>query len=427
MPTRNVPASHKKHAPLQATVQVDPTGHLTLPPAVTASWHLRPGDRLSLALNGRHITVTRGPHHLVKLYVEPTTVCNLNCRTCMRNTWETPDGHMAFERYERLLAQAKAIPTLERLAFGGFGEPLAHPRLPEMVARAKAQGLVVELVTNGTLLDPDMALALVRAGLDQLWVSIDGVTPETYNDVRGERLQIVLDHLRDLRRARRRVRDSNLELGLVFVAMKHNAGELAQLPRLAGQVGARQVMVTNVLPYTDEMAEEMLYERALFLPGPVPASVSPQVILPNMDWDQENGAILVEQLSRGAAVRLMDQPLRWSRDTCRFIAQGCAVIGWDGRVAPCLGLLHPYTTYLHGYERHIRAYSLGHIDARPLDDIWSDPEYVAFRERVDAFEFSPCTICGGCDDFESNETDCVGSPFPACGGCLWAQGVIQCP
>jgi hypothetical protein len=23
--------------------------------------------------------------------------------------------------------------------------------------------------------------------------------------------------------------------------------------------------------------------------------------------------------------------------------------------------------------------------------------------------------------------DCYGNAFPACGGCLWAQGIIQCP
>jgi hypothetical protein len=28
---------------------------------------------------------------------------------------------------------------------------------------------------------------------------------------------------------------------------------------------------------------------------------------------------------------------------------------------------------------------------------------------------------------ESNEEDCYGNTFPVCGGCLWAQGVIQCP
>jgi hypothetical protein len=28
---------------------------------------------------------------------------------------------------------------------------------------------------------------------------------------------------------------------------------------------------------------------------------------------------------------------------------------------------------------------------------------------------------------DENLEDCFGSPTPACGGCLWAQGFIQCP
>jgi hypothetical protein len=28
---------------------------------------------------------------------------------------------------------------------------------------------------------------------------------------------------------------------------------------------------------------------------------------------------------------------------------------------------------------------------------------------------------------EANLEDCLGNTAPACGGCLWAQGVIQCP
>ena len=47
--------------------------------------------------------------------------------------------------------------------------------------------------------------------------------------------------------------------------------------------------------------------------------------------------------------------------------------------------------------------------------------------HLQEFNFSPCIQCGGCDFFESNQEDCIGSPMPACGGCLWAQGVIQCP
>jgi hypothetical protein len=62
-----------------------------------------------------------------------------------------------------------------------------------------------------------------------------------------------------------------------------------------------------------------------------------------------------------------------------------------------------------------------------LSDIWNDDAYVAYRERVMGFAFAPCTFCGGCELLDSNETDCLGNPFPVCGGCLWAQGLIQCP
>jgi hypothetical protein len=46
---------------------------------------------------------------------------------------------------------------------------------------------------------------------------------------------------------------------------------------------------------------------------------------------------------------------------------------------------------------------------------------------VQSFAFPPCTYCGGCEMSISNQEDCFGNHFPACGGCLWAQGVVQCP
>jgi hypothetical protein len=55
------------------------------------------------------------------------------------------------------------------------------------------------------------------------------------------------------------------------------------------------------------------------------------------------------------------------------------------------------------------------------------PEHLSFRDRVQDFDFAECTICGSCDLAEKNEEDCIGNTFPTCGGCLWAQGVVQCP
>jgi MoaA/NifB/PqqE/SkfB family radical SAM enzyme len=80
-----------------------------------------------------------------------------------------------------------ALPPL--IFFGGFGEPLSHPDIIDMVRQAKAIGSRIELITNGTLLTSDMSKGLISAGLDMLWISLDGASPESYADVRlGARL-----------------------------------------------------------------------------------------------------------------------------------------------------------------------------------------------------------------------------------------------
>jgi hypothetical protein len=102
-------------------------------------------------------------------------------------------------------------------------------------------------------------------------------------------------------------------------------------------------------------------------------------------------------------------------------------VRWDGKIAPCLGLLHAHRTYLNGVERAVSEYLVGDIRSDGLFRAWSSGEYARFREKVRSFEFAPCHLCGGCGLLEKNEEDCYGNTFPACGACLWAQGVIQCP
>ena len=62
--------------------------------------------------------------------------------------------------FDKLLDDLKALPELACVHFGGFGEPLSHPRILEMLRRCKEMGLAVEMITNGSLLTP------VVAGLD---------------------------------------------------------------------------------------------------------------------------------------------------------------------------------------------------------------------------------------------------------------------
>jgi MoaA/NifB/PqqE/SkfB family radical SAM enzyme len=123
--------------------------------------------------NGR-AEVLPNIHSLNRLYVEPTSRCNLACRTCIRNTWEEPAGDMSPEIFDRLAGQLGRFPHLESVMFGGFGEPTAHPAILGMVKAVKALGLRAEMTTNATLLDEALVDGLLRERLDTLWISLDG-------------------------------------------------------------------------------------------------------------------------------------------------------------------------------------------------------------------------------------------------------------
>jgi len=82
--------------------------------------------------------------------------------------------------FYRILEGLRAFSPVPLAFFGGMGESLLHPRIMEMTAKIKTLGARVELITNGTLLTPEMTHGLLDAVVDMLWVSLDGATSETY-------------------------------------------------------------------------------------------------------------------------------------------------------------------------------------------------------------------------------------------------------
>jgi MoaA/NifB/PqqE/SkfB family radical SAM enzyme len=365
---------------------------------------------------------------LSKVYVEPTSRCNLMCRTCMRNVWDEPLGNMTPGTFARVIDGLSAFDPRPTVFFGGIGEPLFHPGLVSMVEQAKAAGAPVEVITNGTLLDARYAQNLIAAGLDVLWVSLDGATPESYADVRlGAALLDVLANLARFQALCDSCRSPSPQIGIVFVAMKRNLADLPALLRLGKKLGAAQFMVSNVLPHTAAMCHEVLYARALSNNDYLSVPDLPQLRLPKMDRDRLSSDAIRQALRHEWSVELVRNGRRAMNDRCPFIQDGALAVSWEGHVAPCLPLLHTHTGYLHGVERVSRRYEIGNVNERCLSDIWRAPEHIAFRERVLNFEFSPCTLCDGCVLSENNDEDCYGNAFPTCGGCLWAQGIVQCP
>jgi molybdenum cofactor biosynthesis enzyme MoaA len=192
---------------------------------------------------------------LTKLYVEITSLCNLDCQMCVQ-AWAEPLGSMPLEVFRDLMHQLRAFPDMPTVHLGGYGEPTKHPDFLEIVRCAKEDGRRVEMTTNGTLLDAALARAVIELDIDRVVVSIDGVTPEHYEVIRTySSFDQVIENLRDLKRLKLRIngRRGKPEIGLAFVAMKRNVDDMPRLPMLAAQLGASSIQVSNVVPHSPEM------------------------------------------------------------------------------------------------------------------------------------------------------------------------------
>ncbi len=405
---------------------VGPDGSVTLPPDVARSFGLVPGAAARVDVQENGFVVRRSPHHLARLYVELTNGCNIDCRTCMRNIWDSKIGFMGDDAFEAIRSQVASMAEKPVVFFGGFGEPLHHPKALEYIRRMRDAGAEVDLITNGTLLGRDRIDELIDAGVRRLWVSIDGARPESYSDVRlGASLPVVLRNLERLKQRKLRLAVTRPELGVAFVAMDRNIGDLPQVVKMGMELGAERFSISNVLAHDGRLKGQTLYDGEMAKWNPKRAKVD----LARMDAeDPRVSAALKGVMDAGSrSLGTAELGLFPESDRCPFIEKGSMSIRWDGQVAPCLALLHTHEHYVGDALRTSHAYTIGSVADRSLLDLWNDADYAAFRDRLDAFDYSPCTTCRSCERIEENIADCSENEHPTCGGCLWAQGFVRCP
>ena len=404
-------------------ILVDDQGRLIIPQELAAHLGLAPGSSVPATEFRDGLLLGRPASRLARLYIEPTNRCNLSCRTCIRNTWDETLGQMTGEIFSAALQGLRDMGGGASVFFGGLGEPLAHPDILGMVRQACSVSPSVELITNGMLLNHDAAAGLIEAGLEVLWVSIDGAHPESYADVRlGAALPSVLENVsrfRDLRPGQ------SPHIGIVFVAMRRNIAELPEVLRIGRRLGADRFMITNIMPYAPEMLDELLYGDALITDNASPSPLAPHLYFPTMDFNDATSGVL-RHVMRTLSAQNPDGGVVQTR-SCPFIERGSCAIAWDGSVCPCIPLMHSHVSFLNDRKRAMQRCVMGSLAGQPLQGIWQSPEYVQLREKLLAFDFSPCVFCGGCNLSKDNSEDCFGNTFPACGGCLWAQRIIQCP
>ena len=132
--------------------------------------------------------------HPVLAHIIPIRRCNLACTYC--NEYDDFSAPVPvediFRRIDRLASFGTTIITISG------GEPLLHPELDRIIARARHHGIMAGLITNGYLLTAERIERLNRAGLEHLQISIDNIQPDDVSKkslkVLDKKLQLLAEH-----------------------------------------------------------------------------------------------------------------------------------------------------------------------------------------------------------------------------------------
>jgi len=103
-----------------------------------------------------------------KIYLEITSRCNLACDFCIRT--QRPAASMDRALFQQTLRQIKGYTRHIRLHV--LGEPLLHPAIGDFLDDAHRGGYLVNLTTNGTLLDSRSDDILTKPALRQVSISL---------------------------------------------------------------------------------------------------------------------------------------------------------------------------------------------------------------------------------------------------------------
>jgi MoaA/NifB/PqqE/SkfB family radical SAM enzyme len=118
------------------------------------------------------------------------------------------------------------------------GEALLRPDMIEILKYAVKLGIEVELLTNGLLVDDELAEQIVSSGIFQVTLSYDGATPETHDHFRGgsEFHTLTSCALTALARYRQEMQ-MPLKILLKTVISRNNLSELDSIARFARENG----------------------------------------------------------------------------------------------------------------------------------------------------------------------------------------------
>ncbi len=325
-----------------------------------------------------------------------TDRCNSRCVTC--DYWQFGRTNMPVARARSLAAELVGMGTSAVLLSGG--EPLLHPEWESIAAIFRSVGMKVWLLTAGLALAREAEQ--MAAVVDQVTISLDGATAETYESIRGvAAFDKVIAGARSL-----------TELGVPTsfrtTVQRGNYRELPAIVRLAHKIGVDQISFLAVDVSTHiAFARAEDYNRTMALTAedlPDFAAVLDE-LESEFEPDFASGFIAespakLRNLHAYFAALLHATEGSETEGVSNYISPVCnaprfsAVIGADGNLQPCYFISGPKSQ-----------------NGAPLRERLNTAEFVDLRRTIRTGRRHECTRCV-CSMHKSARELVLGNPFP---------------
>jgi SynChlorMet cassette radical SAM/SPASM protein ScmF len=343
----------------------------------------------------RAIYIPEGVPRLNAFYLYLTASCNLRCRHCwiapgFAGKKPVPGQYIDLDALSSAITEARTLGLSSAKLTGG--EPMHHPQFKEIVELLTAEGLSLNMETNGTLMTRELAHFLKeKSNMGFISVSIDSPVPVEHDAFRGVKgaFDAAVQGL-----------DFLVEAGYtncqVIMAVHHgNRHQMEDLVKLAvehkaGSVKFNPVTRTGRGIDMHERGEVINFREYLELARYVNEELRPK-------------SPVTVFLSMPPALTPLSELWRTRGKSC------------DCGVAGILGILGGGEIALCGIGQTIPELVYGHLGKDSIREIWlNHPVILQLREDLKNVSGYP-GICGSCIHAKSCRTGCVANNYGYCG------------
>src|SRR5436190_10716220 len=240
------------------------------------------------------------------------------------------------------------------LVFYFQGEPYLNPDFLDMVSYASSKKIYTATSTNAHYLTDENARRTVESGLDRLIISIDGTTQEVYQQYRvGGKLEKVIAGAKNIVKWKKEMNSKKPFVVFQFLVVKPNEHQIADIKRLAQEVGVDEVRFKTAQVYNYE--------------------TDPNNLIPTIDKfsrykKNADGSYTAKNKMANRCWKL----------------QHANVITLDGLVVPCC------------FDKDA-THQLGNLKNQSFKEVWNNDNYKQFRSELMKSRKN-IDICANCSE-----------------------------